>query len=385
MKRKKTALALSLTIPLLLEGAASAGAAESYPPGSPPTEPGPQTPPTSTPSPPGPGLVPDRTGPVGTGLPVTGGDVAGLAIAGAGALVVGFGLNSAAGRRRYGVLEPFAVATGPPPGSSDPVAPPAVDDRDQRPSTEDPEPETPPERETEGSTVSMYEHQFRIAPEALERDDLLEGLEGQTRERLAAVLHAAATSYRATLEELEAARGAAQAGGGGGAPAADRFAELGEHVAWVLRASHDAAEEERRKAREEVELTQSEALADLTRRREEVDELERRAAERLRLADEEAAAKVAGAREEAEQHASTIRSEAETQLSSLLQLQESLRVQLVEASQELRRSLDSLGAAEAPAPPAPADEGSAAQGAPPAWTPSTAAWTPEPGPSTPDS
>ncbi len=49
--------------------------------------------------------------------------------------------------------------------------------------------------------MSMNEPQFRIAPEALERDDLLEGVEGPVQDRLSAVLHSAATSYRAVLDE----------------------------------------------------------------------------------------------------------------------------------------------------------------------------------------
>ncbi len=113
----------------------------------------------------------------------------------------------------------------------------------------------------------------------------------------------------------------------------------------MLRAAHDAAEEERRRARVEVEAVRAEATAELGRRRDEVDELERRAAERLRLADDEAAATVAAARVEAEEQSASVRAGAEARLSSLLQLQESLRVQLVEASQELRRSLESLGSA----------------------------------------
>jgi hypothetical protein len=193
----------------------------------------------------------------------------------------------------------------------------------------------------------MNEPQFRIAPEALERDDLLEGVEGPVRERLSAVLHSAAVSYRAVLDELEASQVPTVAGR---AERADGFAELGEHVAWVLRAANDAAEEERRRAREEVEAVRAEATAELARRRDEVDELERRAAERLRLADDEAAATVAAARVEAEEQSASVRADAEARLSSLLTLQESLRVQLVEASQELRRSLESLGPA-ASAPP----------------------------------
>jgi hypothetical protein len=329
VKRKKTALALTLSIPLLLEGAVAtaATAAEStYPSGSPPAEAGPEAP--TSPGLPGPSqTAAGPSAPKGS-LPVTGGDVAALAVVGTGAVVIGFALNSATGRRRYGELVPSAVhaASGRPPREPD-----------LRMSRE-----VPTSREkVEGPTVSTYEHQFRIAPEALERTDLLDGLEGPIRDRLAAVLQSAATSYRATLDELEATRS------GGAEPAAgdrtDRFAELGEHVAWVLRASHDAAEEERRRAREEIEATRAETVAELAKRRDEVDELERRAAERLRLADEEATTKVAAAREQAEQHASTVRAEAEVQLSSLLHLQESLRVQLVEASQELRRSLDSLG------------------------------------------
>jgi hypothetical protein len=305
---------------------------------------------------------------------VTGGDLVGLAAIGAGALTIGYGLNSAAGRRRYGVLVPIAAGSASTqlryrqdemldehPGGR--TAPDRGRDHDN------PAPHEPPE-DREGPTVSMYEHQFRIAPEALEREDLLEGIDGPTRERLAAVLHSAATSYRATLDDLEAARqGVAPAAPGGEGD--DRFADLGEHIAWVLRASHDAAEEERRRAREEVEATRAEALADLVRRRDEVDELERRAAESLRLADEQAAATLAAAREEAEQHASTVRSDAETKLSSLLTLQESLRVQLVEASQELRRSLDSLGGpADAPAfgdPPGEPAGGSPGAGEPPSF------------------
>jgi hypothetical protein len=195
--------------------------------------------------------------------------------------------------------------------------------------------------ESEGLTVSTNEPEFRIAPEALEEADLLEGVGDPARERIAAVLRSAASSYRATLDELEEARRSSP-----GAAPADGFAELGEHVAWVLRASHDAAEEERRRAREEVEALRTEAALELGRRREEVDELERRAAERLRLADEEAATTLATARDEAERQSGAIRGEAEGRLSSLLQLQESLRVQLVEASQELRRSLESLGGGE---------------------------------------
>jgi hypothetical protein len=300
---------MSLSIPFLLDGA-SAAAAGTYPPPSPPGEPGPTSPAPDATPPPAPPPQPDR------GLPVTGGDLAGLAATGVGAVAVGFGLNQAAGRRRYQEPGPDAAApSGPPDPDHDPHPP-------------------------EGRSVSMHEPQFRMSPEALESADLLEGIEGPARERLAAVLHSAATSYRATLDELESVRGATGAG-------TDRFAELGEHVAWVLRASHDAAEEERRKVREELDEQRSSAEAELARRRGEVDELERRAAERLRLADEEAAARVAASREEAERVATSLRSDAEAQLSSLLQVQESLRVQLVEASDELRRSLDTLGAATA--------------------------------------
>jgi hypothetical protein len=371
VKRKKTVLALSLTIPLLLEGGAATAAsatgaptypAADYPPGeTTPTTTGPDQPlsplagtpatttPTTAPGPaPGGGAeLPDTR--TSGGLPVTGGDLAGLAVVGIGAVAVGFGLNSAADRRRYGGMT-LASAPGvgaPPLGSGGDGVDGPETGQDVRPRYE-PAPFEGTRSESEGLSVAN-EHQFRIAPEALEREDILEGVDGPVRERLAAVLQSAASSYRATLEELEQARH--------GAPAAepgertDGFAELGDHVAWVLRASHDAAEEERRRAREEVEAMRAEAALELTRRRDEVDELERRAAERLRLADDEATTTVAAAREEAERQSGTIRADAEAQLSSLLQLQESLRVQLVEASQELRRSLDSLGAPEAPAPP----------------------------------
>ena len=326
MKRRKRAIAVSLSIPFLLDGAAAA-ASDTYPPPAPPGEPGPTSPAPDAVPPPAPPPPPDR------GLPVTGGDLAGLAAAGVGAVAAGFGLNQAAGRRRYEELGPDVSASAGPPDPDH--------DLDPHPS--------------EGPSVSMHEPQFRMSPEALESADLLEGIEGPARERLAAVLHSAATSYRATLDELESVRGPATAG-------TDRFAELGEHVAWVLRASHDAAEEERRKVREELDEQRSTAEAELSRRRTEVDELERRAAERLRLADEEATAKVAASRDEAERVATALRSDAEAQLSSLLQVQESLRVQLVEASDELRRSLESLGgvaaaaSTEAPATGAPAED-----------------------------
>lgn len=154
------------------------------------------------------------------------------------------------------------------------------------------------------------------------------------------------TGYGATVEEPEASKAAP-------APtSADRFADLGEHIRLILQASHEAAEEERRRGRLDAEALRAEVTEELSRRREELDGLVESANEQLRLAQEEASSILAAAQAEAERISAAARADNEAQLSSLLSLQESLRAQLVAASLELRRSLESLGAPEGSDPTA---------------------------------
>jgi hypothetical protein len=109
-------------------------------------------------------------------------------------------------------------------------------------------------------------------------------------------------------------------------PTVDQDVDYGEEVAEVLRAAHGVADAITRVRREELDR---------------LDEAQRACEEHVKVAEAEAAAIVAAAKLESTSLLATIRAEAELRLGALVAAQESLGHELLESSNEMRRSITS--------------------------------------------
>lgn len=174
---------------------------------------------------------------------------------------------------------------------------------------------------------------FRISPETLEQADLLDGVEGAARERLSAALQMVAADYRLALDQLHASRRRPP-----GPPAP--LGELSETAAIVLRASQEAADLGCRVAREEADGLRAAAARELAAEQDLVDQHARAAAERIEQLDGKAVARRTAAQVEVQRLLADARERTAQELGAVLEVQEALRSQVIEASAQLRVALE---------------------------------------------
>ena len=164
-----------------------------------------------------------------------------------------------------------------------------------------------------------------LSPEEIKSRDFLVALRGYDKHEVEAFLHEIADQYAELMAELALAR---QGGTSASPSAADPFADLGDHVASVMRAATEAAEQRqsdsereaasiRTAAREEAEHAAAEARLELDAASELRAEAEREAAhlratareevERIRNEARQVLRQAQDAREAAEQEAAELR------------------------------------------------------------------------------
>lgn len=136
-----------------------------------------------------------------------------------------------------------------------------------------------------------------LSPEEIKNRDFLVALRGYDKDEVISFLHEVASQYADLMAEAALAR----QNGPSGAPAVDPFADLGDHVASVMRAATEAADQRQRESEQEAASVRQAAREEAQHAAAEA-RLELDAASELRADAEREAAKLrSAAQEEAEQ------------------------------------------------------------------------------------